>query len=109
MKQLRQNSSGFSMMEALVGAMIFAIGVLGVFATMSAQKVPSAQADKRVMAALTAKQFLEGLRSKVDAGTYDSGALSLGTHAPVSLGTYTINYYVNAVGRARKVDLNITW
>jgi Tfp pilus assembly protein PilV len=108
MKELRRNSSGFSMMEALVASMVFAIGVVGVFTTMSAQKVPSAQADKRVMAAQAAKRFLEGLRGRVDAATYDSGALAVGNYT-VSLGTYTVNYTVTPAGTARKVDLNITW
>ena len=97
------------MVEALIAAVILSISVVGVLATMSSQKAPTADSDKKVQAAMAAKQFLEGLRSKVDATTYSTGNLSLGLHSGVGLGTYTVDYLVTAAGNARKVELNITW
>jgi Tfp pilus assembly protein PilV len=106
------NKKGFSMMEALVAAMVFSIGVVGVFAAMSSQKAPAVESDARVKAAFAAKQFLEGLRSQVDAADYaaNTGNLTLGVHSGVSLGTYTVDYTVSDAGNnARRVDLTITW
>ena len=106
---LRKTSSGFSMVEVMIAAIILSISVLGILSTLSAQKGPTAESDKKVQAALAAKQFLEGLRGKVDAMTYDTGDLSLGMHSNVPYGGYTINYFVSLDGKARKVDLNIAW
>jgi prepilin-type N-terminal cleavage/methylation domain-containing protein len=105
------NKKGFSIMESLVAAMIFSIGVVGVFAAMSSQKAPSEESDDRIKAALAGKQLLESLRSKVNAADYaaNTGELSLGAHN-VSLGTWTATYTVtNAGNNVRKVDLTITW
>jgi Tfp pilus assembly protein PilV len=104
-----KNKYAFSMVEALIASVILSISVVGVLATMSSQKAPSVESDKKVQAAMAAKQFLEGLRSKVDATTYATGELSLGLHSGVAFGTYTVDYHVTAAGSARKVDLNITW
>lgn len=52
---------------------------------------------------------MESLRSKVDATTYDTGDLSLGMHANVVYGAYTMDYLVTSSGSARKVDLNVSW
>lgn len=104
-----QNHTAFSMVEALVAAVILSISVVGVLSTMSAQKAPSQESDEKVLAAMAAKQYLESLRGRVDATTYSTGDLSLGMHTGVSLGTYTVNYLVTASGSARKVDLNIAW
>lgn len=104
-----KNHNAFSMVEALIAAVILSISVVGVMATMSAQKTPTADSDRKVQAALAAKQFLESLRGKVDASTYETGDLSLGLHNGVSIGSYTVDYYVSADGNARKVDLNIVW
>lgn len=103
------NKNAFSMVEALVAAVILSVSVVGVLSTMSSQKVPTVQSDEKVKAAMAAKQYLEGLRSKVDATTYATGDLSLGMHSGVAVGAYTVDYYVSAAGNARKVDLNITW
>ena len=97
------------MVEALIAAVILSISVVGVLATMSSQKTPSADADKKVLAAMAAKQFLEGLRGSVDATTYSTGSLSLGLHSNVNVGAYRFDYLVTAAGNARKVDLNVTW
>jgi prepilin-type N-terminal cleavage/methylation domain-containing protein len=107
----RSNNKGFSMMEALVAAMIFAIGVVGVYATMSSQNTPSMESDDRVKAAFAGKKFLESLRGKVDAQTYATGDLSIGTHTPVTVGTYSFSYVVSSPGTsgARHVDLTISW
>lgn len=102
-------NQAFSMVEVLIVAVILSISVIGVMATMSAQKGPAVESDEKVQAALAAKQFLEELRSKVDASTYNTGDLSLGAHNNISYGGYTINYLVSADGNARKVDLNIAW
>jgi len=107
MKLKKHNA--FSMVEALIAAVILSISVVGVMATMNAQKAPAVESDERVLAALAAKQFLEGLRGKVDASTYATGDLALGLHEDVVVGSYLVDYYVSAAGNARKVDLNITW
>ncbi|MBL8012628.1 MAG: prepilin-type N-terminal cleavage/methylation domain-containing protein [Candidatus Omnitrophica bacterium] len=103
------DNRAFSMVEVMIAAVILSISVIGVMATMSAQKEPALESDERVQAALAAKQFLEGLRGKVDATTYNTGDLSLGLHSDVSLGSYTVNYLVSPDGNARKVEMNISW
>ena len=97
------------MVEALIAAVILSISVIGVLATMSSQKTPTVESDKKVQAAMAAKQFMESLRSKVDATTYETGDLALGVHANVVYGAYTMDYLVASSGSARKVDLNVSW
>lgn len=104
----KTNHDAFSMVEALIAAVILTVSVIGVLSTMSAQQVPTQESDEKVQAAMAAKQFLETLRSKVDATTYSTGELAPGAHT-VTQGNYTIDYYVTVDGNARKVDLNITW
>jgi Tfp pilus assembly protein PilV len=103
--------NGFSMVEAMVAALVLSISVLGAFATISSQKAPAAQSDQRVLAALAAKKFLEDLRGKVNATDYqnNTGELSTNVHPPVVVGAYTFTYTVTAVGNARKVDLTVSW
>lgn len=106
------------MVEAMVSALILSIAVVGAFATMASQKAPAVESNQRVEAALVAKQFLEDLRSKVDATTYDAPGGPFdpnanphdgGTVVGASGITYTLTYTVTAAGSARKVDLNIDW
>ena len=104
-----RTKSAFSLVEALIAAVILSISIVGVLSTMSSQKAPSVQSERKVQAAMAAKQFLQGLRSKVDATPYATGELSVGLHSGVVVGTYTVDYNVTAAGNARKVDLNITW
>ena len=115
------NRNGFSLVETIVASLILSIGVVGFFSIMSSQKAPTAEADKRVVAALIAKQFLEDLRSKVNAADYinHTGDLSddplQNPHVsvlPVNGVKYIITYNVSrdrAADGAQKVDLNITW
>lgn len=114
---MKLNRRGFSIVEAMVAAVILSISVVGVFATMSSQKAPAAEADKRVLVAQAAKQFLEELRSKVNAVDYENntGPLAVGpgstplAHGPYPCGVYSCSYIVTPVGNARKVDLTITY
>ena len=112
---MQLNREGFSIVEAMVAAVILSVSVVGVFATLSSQKAPAAQADQRVLAAQAAKQFLEELRSKVNASDYinDTGLLATGGHDMYAIcpgaTCYDIHYTVTLDGNARKVDLNITW
>lgn len=43
------------MVEALIAAVILSISVIGVLATMSSQKTPTVESDKKVQAAMAAK------------------------------------------------------
>ena len=115
----KQNSQkGFTMVEAVVAALIFAAVVVGIFSTTAALKKPAVNSDKKLTAAYLGKQVLEDLRSKVDQRDWDTGALKVGgpyTLPPIvnpTYGvTYTVTYTVSAVpgSSARQVDLKVQW
>ena len=108
--------SGFSLVEAVVAAVIFSITVVGVFASLAAIQQPAANSGQSLNAALCGQQVLENLRSKVDARDWDTGgALATGSHTPLTpsqCSSFTFTYDVTApvaVNGARKVDLTVTW
>lgn len=120
------SKTGFSLMEGLMASLVFAIAVVGVFATLAAVKRPTVETDKSFAAAKCTQQILESLRAKVDQRNYDSGELSinapgsphtlsnaqLATFAACSqLTTISFSYDVVSAGAsgARKVVAQITW
>ena len=119
LKHKQNSQKGFTMVEAVVAALIFAAVVVGIFSTTAALKKPAIGSDKKLTAAYYGKQILEDLRSKVDQRDWDlaAGSLSLGPHPPVTMFnptygvTYTVTYTVTAVpgSTARQVALTVQW
>ena len=114
----KQNSQkGFTMVEAVVAALVFAAVVVGIFSTTAALKKPAVVSDKKLTAAYYGKQILEDLRSKVDQRDWDSGQLGVGVHGPLTINnptynvTYSVNYTVNAIpgSSGRQVFLTVQW
>ena len=114
----KQNSQkGFTMVEAVVAALVFAAVVVGIFSTTAALKKPAVVSDKKLTAAYYGKQILEDLRSKVDQRDWNSGQLNLGVHGPVTINnptynvTYSVTYTVNTIpgSSARQVFLKVQW
>jgi len=64
------NNKAFSLLEILLSSIIFIITVGGVFATLNAVRIPVANKENALTAAIFGKQVLECLRSQVDARTY---------------------------------------
>ena len=114
--------AAFSIVEAMVAAMVFAIAAVGVFSTISSSQKPSVSSDNSLQAAYIGQQILENMHSNVDASTWaDSASPLYGTTSgtahvcptvtpPLPSG-WTCNYTVteDAVSKARQVVLNITW
>ena len=110
--------SGFTLMEAMVAALVFSIAVAGIFASMAGvQNQKNQISDATVGAALCGQQFLEKKRAAVDGRDWNSGALAI-TAGQVGAGTcsnggviYTMNYNIsNVTGTsARKGTVTVTW
>jgi len=117
---LQHNSSGFTLVEITVAALIFSLAITGLFATITSLNRPSAEAFEEVQAAYIAKGVLEELRSAIDAQIWEnpdpeSYALVEGetyTLDPVEYEglNYSISYEVtgNSIG-GRFVDITISW
>ena len=120
MKQRTKKSQGFTMVEVVVAAVIFALTAAGFYATIAALTSPAESASKRVTAAFLAKQKLEELRTAVNADdwekTHDVGYL-LEENYPYSEDvvvdhvTYHIDYTLTPDGNTdgREIDLQVTW
>ena len=113
---LYKNRSGFSVVEVIVAAVIFGIAAAGIFATISALREPAEQSDDRVAAAYAGKEILEELRGQIDASTWNTGNISLGTHTGSKTlnVTYNYTYTVSEVDPGnplspRKVNLDINY
>lgn len=111
-----QRRDGFTIVEVVVAALIFAITVAGAMGAVSSLRAPAAASKEDITAAFIGKQVLEDLRSAVDAETWASGDLSNGVHtlANMTVGgvTYTPTYTVSddpSGTQAKKVDLTVTW
>ena len=108
------------MVEVLVASMVFAIAALGIVATFSAIRQPSAKTDHKVVAALYGDEILSRLRSDVDAETWDKTELQGGKFQVdhtyscpdkiVGGVTYSCSYDVVAgPSNTKEVSLTITW
>jgi len=60
------NNTAFSLIEILMAAIIFIISIGGIFATLNAVRVPVANKENALTAAVFGKQVLEALRSQVN-------------------------------------------
>lgn len=111
MRRPRLRRGGFSIAEAVIAAVVFVIAVTGVLATISNIKKPSARTDRSLEAAYVGQKVLEDLRNEVDAGTWDTGPLSVGPTRPCPNGIVNCTYSVDEdpVSRARAVTVNVTW
>jgi Tfp pilus assembly protein PilV len=63
-------NTAFSLLEILLAAVIFVISVAGVFATLTAVRVPVTTKSNQLAAAVFGKQVLEYLRSQVNTSNY---------------------------------------
>ena len=115
---LKLNKKGFTLVEAVVAALVFAAVAVGIFATTSALKTPAVRTDKKLIAAFYAKQILEDLRAKVDQRDWDTGPLRVGFTTtqtitnPTNNVTYTLTYVVTSMlpaSNARKVVVTVAW
>lgn len=109
-------ADGFTIVEVVVAALIFALAVTGVFSAIGALRGPAVASKEDITAAFVGKQVLEDLRTEVDAETWTTGSLANGNYTlpavTVDGVAYTPSYLVtNDPGgtQAKKVDLTITW
>lgn len=112
MKTLLKNTQGFSLLEALVAAVVFVIATTGLFSVFTTQRQSLDRSSRRLQAANFAKEVLEDLRAKVDQSNWDTGDMQIGNHSITSAdGRYTADYVVSedATTKVRKVDLTVTW
>ena len=94
------NNTGVTLLEILLASIIFVISVAGIFATLNAVRVPVANKENSLAAAVFGKQILETLRTQVNAGTaafYGTCSSGAGTVASpcqdfsLTLGTHLAN------------------
>lgn len=108
----------FTMTEVIIATIIFSLAMAGVFASIANLREPAVESSQEVTAAFIGKRVLDDLRSEVNAATWDTGGLSLGTHTitpaiNISGQNYNVSYTVAAdvTGgtNARQVTMDITW
>ena len=112
----RGQNNGFTIVEVVVAALIFAITVAGAFGAISALRGPAMSSKEDLTASFIGKQVLEDLRTAVDAETWATGDLTNGAH---TLANVTVNGVIFSPSytvsddpggtQAKKVDLTITW
>jgi len=105
---------GFSMIEVIVAAVIFATAAAGVMATVSITSTPAVNNEARLKGASFGKKVLDTLSKAVKSGMDTSGALTVGPHVygadpDGDFPGYTANYVVSIVGGQRKVDITVAW
>ncbi len=66
------NTTGVTLMEILLAAIIFIITVGGIFATLNAVRTPVTQKENALTAAVFGKQVLDTLRANVKPSTFDA-------------------------------------
>jgi prepilin-type N-terminal cleavage/methylation domain-containing protein len=116
-KARRQNPlNGFTLVEVVVAAIIFAIAAAGMMATVSSLTTPAAESSREVTAAFIGKQILENLRRNVNAENWNTGNLSTGFHPAFNTTINEVGYIsryrvvADPAGTAgRQVILNVTW
>ena len=86
-----KKKKGFSMVEVIVAAVIFALAAAGIFSTISALTKPAAESDNEVTAALIAKQTLDKMRGDVRADTWQDASSNLYIGNNISGGSFTID------------------
>lgn len=112
MKFSKKDNTGFSIMEAALAAVIFAVAAAGIFSTIAVMRQPAVESEERIGAAYYAQQILEDLRAKVDQGNLaaNTGDLSTGNHSAGSSGIYSADYVVTPQANgSRKVTVTVTW
>ncbi|MBF0484973.1 MAG: prepilin-type N-terminal cleavage/methylation domain-containing protein [Candidatus Omnitrophica bacterium] len=115
---------GFSLLEVLVAAVIFAIAAVGIFGTISAARTPTRDSNARLGAATDMKRVSDKIQSLITAGAWTAGdpLLSPGLHqitscaagclfsatepAPAAGSTYTIT--TDAAGGVN-ININIAY
>ena len=113
-RPLRDKKNGFSIVEVIVAAMIFAFVAIGIISMTSSIRPKATISERKVGAALVAKMYLDWLRGKVDASTYNDGYLAVGYHVnSYTLGsvTYNISYVVtnDTETGGRNINMLINW
>ncbi|MBF0619155.1 MAG: hypothetical protein HQL19_03190 [Candidatus Omnitrophica bacterium] len=106
-------SHGFSMVEVLVSAVLFATTSAFIFSLLQHVHEPAAETRSRDKAAQYTRKVLENLRTKVAASTWDTGDFKIQKHAlPPDPDFPNINATYNVVADpsgARKVILEVAF
>ena len=114
-RQLKSQIKGFSFVEVVVASVIFTLVAVGMFATISIVRQPAEESSEEITAAFVGKQILENLRKEVDAATWGTGPLSVGTYTnlvEVDGVFYNATYIVEddpGTTSAKKVTMNLKW
>lgn len=115
-----KTSSGFTLVEIIVAALVFALAATGLFAVISSLNRPSVESFEEVRAVYIAKGIFEQLKSMIDAELWDETDSSVYYLVPgetyeleetVRDGiAYTANYTVTQDSSGgRWVDLTVWW
>jgi len=112
----RRGRQGFTMVEVVVAAVIFALAAAGIFATISAMQQPAVESEEEIKAAFMAKRVLDEFRNNVDASLWSDPMWDPAGN-PHTLGdviidgiTYTPTYDVTDMpDGSKKVDVTISW
>ncbi len=113
------DKKAFTLVEVIVAAVVFAGAAMLSFAAVGRLKLSENVSVYRLNAALMAKKVLDGLSKDVNAQTWSSGNLTVGTHGGITDPDFppykvtdpspTASYVVSNSGSCRKVVITVTW
>jgi len=112
MSRRSYDKKAFTLVEVIVAAVVFAGAAMLAFAAVGRLKLSENVSVYRLNAALMAKKDRDGLSKDVNAQTWSSGNLTVGTHGGITdpdFPSYTASYVVSNSGSCRKVDITVTW
>jgi hypothetical protein len=101
-----------SITEVIVTSIIFVLATAGILTTLSMLRPHGGESSQKIEAAYLGKGIIDDLRKEIDAGTWNSGRLSIGQHNLGPIDGYTVSYTVTQLpppANARHLVMNITW
>jgi len=110
------NHRGFTMVEIVVAAMVFALSIAGLLAAVSSLNRPAVESFEEVQAAYVAKQVLEDLKLHIDARTWneETSKLKPGETFTETITRHGIDFTASWIvtedaAGGRWVDVTVSW
>jgi len=111
MKVLQKKMSGFSILEALIAAIVVGVGMLGLAKLQGITLANSSESRLRTDALNLAQEKIEELRTFANQTTYDALANAADTSVGSNV-TYTRNWAISNCANAvscQRANVTVTW
>ncbi len=108
LKIIRKQKKGFTILEVIIAALIFALTVAGLLTAVALTRKPAAMTTRELMALAKARNIIDYAGSKVDAATYDTGFLTPGDYFRVD-GDYLVEWEITNTEEGRNIYVTVSW